>query len=71
MSFSFTATQEWYWRGSPARRALTGLLITALLCAIWVTFDRNGAKLLLFLGLGWDAGGYSMDKAYVRRLSRH
>ena len=70
MSFSLTAIQEWYWRGSPARRAFAGLVITALLCSIWLTFDREGAKHLLFLCLGWDAGGYAMDKAYVRRLSR-
>jgi hypothetical protein len=70
MSFTLTAFQEWYWAGGPGRRALAGLLFTVVFSSIWFTFDRNGARLLLILGLGWDVGGYGMDKAYVRRLSR-
>jgi hypothetical protein len=59
--------QSWYWRGSPARRALASALIAVATAGLFLPFDVEGAKFVLFLGLNWTVGGYGMDKAYVRR----
>ena len=64
-----TAYREWYWRGSPARRALLSLVVCLVTAAGFFPFDVEGAKLVLMLGLNWTVGGYAMDKAYVNRLS--
>jgi hypothetical protein len=58
----------WYWRGSPATRALASALVALGTAALFLPIDVESAKFVLVLGLNWTIGAYGMDKAYVHRL---
>ena len=60
--------RSWYWRGSPARRALASALIALATAALFLPLYLEAAKLVLLMGLNWTIGAYGMDKAYARRL---
>jgi hypothetical protein len=60
--------RAWYWRGSPARRAIVSVLISIATAALFLPLDLEAAKFVLMLGLNWTIGAYGMDKAYINRL---
>lgn len=71
MSLSRAALSDWYWAGGSGRRLLVSVLVT-LLVVLVPSFSKDAAISipLVALFVGWDLGAWSMDKAYVHRMSR-
>lgn len=70
MRASLASIQEWVWSGGPARRLLVGLLIATIFSAVLYPFEQDMARLMLSMGLSWNAGAYMMERTYLHRLSR-
>ena len=66
---TLTAFRDWYWIGSPERRLIVHLFISAVVAAVPLGALGVEAKGLLVIFVSWDFGASFMDRIYIARLA--